>query len=269
LSKCLDLASKQGESGSKSFDIRYQLFKAFGYNNGREESKEEGYFLNKRRGGMEDMRKEFSSVVFIKESTDGVGVTPVSSLDNESMEFGFNNKTTSILSKTPTSSLSALSFLSLSPSKQSKSPKIMQKVLEKLQSQGSKPAFPKKFSRKSYKENSLREAKKSDIISRAKEACSMYLRQMEKEQMLETPFEVFLHESTDSRRPEHIPRESAGLSSVHKRKYRDYLLSEEEIFSSEKKENDLNEINELLLLNNEAEDGSCTIKFSKKRNISD
>lgn len=81
LNRCLDLAKSE-----ENFDIRQQLFKAFGY-----DEQEEQFYMGKRRGGLENQSLELASptsgrVLHIRKNWDPLNkITPTSSIQTSEL----------------------------------------------------------------------------------------------------------------------------------------------------------------------------------------
>lgn len=304
LNKCLDLAAS---SDTNQFNIREQLFKAFGYDEAAHNSFQNNYYLKKRRNGMgtqgekinvsqsqrnPDMLRNINSIVHIRQTWDpSQKITPSSSL--KTSEFSkFNKFEDSEVSsdKTYSDPLNQLHMKCSKPvenapksnsqNSRNHSPKIMQKVLETLRNQKEKPRF-----NKSHHE---RPKESLNIIQKAKEACNQYLKQMEKSNMMTADSTQKLHsepfndnwesskyESPEFFKPYFAPNVSPAKGDS-KNRYRDYMLADEDMYSLEKKDSYLNRE----YWNNIFEEpsfgpqthrpqSSGIVTFQKRRNISE
>jgi len=155
----------------------------------------------------------------------------------------------------------------------------MQKVLDTLRKQGSKkPNFSKK-QRPTNKKNK----QELDIISQAKLACNQYIKQMDKISMNKTRIphkfgsELQIYDSDEEKSNRYEPsskyrtQSQVKTSSVHKNKYRDYLLNEDEPFSTGHKDSYLNKEYWGNIFQNpdSSEEDNAIVMFSKKKNLND
>ncbi|CAI2384056.1 unnamed protein product [Moneuplotes crassus] len=247
---CAKLAN---EVTNENFDIRQQLFKAFGYNQADEE-----FYISRRRGAVGEDLTEYGNnnrILHVRQSWNpNREITPTSSI--QTSEFSkWNKQEDSEISSEKNmldsfkknndkkESKSSNQEGIEKPKKMSNSPKVMQKVFNTL---SENPGLTEiDGSQSNLKKNALKK-ESFDIISKAREACDKYLKLMEGENSPLKNVEKLLNPNDEEEVEKFCKTVSKNnlapylepvehLENSRRSRYQEYLVSEDDCMSSEKR----------------------------------
>lgn len=235
------------ESNNDNLDIRQELFKAFGA--------DKEYFMSKRRGAVKEDSVDYGQnnrILHIRQAWDpNKEITPTSSIKTsefsklnrlEDSEVSSDRNQLDSFRNIPVEEISPLERYQLeTPKKRSSSPRVQQKVLDCLRGNFKDSHL--------YHSNSVKKLQKKesfDIISKAREACDQYLRQVDQQSWdqqvvrLENPndeeeVKEFCNKSNTNNNLEPYLEPASLQGDSRRSRYQDYLQTDEDPWSSEKK----------------------------------